>query len=341
MKFAIPSKISIAFQLCMWIAFFFAAMIVVLMDFKVTPQKVVPILLINVWLSIIMVNMNLYFLIPNFFKKKKKVLYALLLLLLVLVFSLGKAATMFPLKSPENIIPFYEDKGTLIAFATSIMMIVLTLPLLYIDEVIRKEIEKANIKAKALETELQFLKMQVNPHFLFNVLNNVYSMIYTKNENAGPTVLKLSGLMRYMLYDTSETLVEFEKELNYLQEYIDLQTLKQRQNSTVTFSIGSMPKELEIQPFLLIPFLENAFKHGNWDAENGKGWIKCEILYEKDNLIYNLSNSISSPTRKKSIHGIGLKNVQQRLELFYPERHQLRIVTTERSYEVCLQIQFA
>jgi LytS/YehU family sensor histidine kinase len=340
MRFKIPSKISIAFQVCIWITFFFAVMIVFLMDFNIPPRKLVPIVLLNLLINIILVNVHLYFLIPNFFKAKKRVLYIFLLLILTAMLSLGKAAVIFPLKSPDSYEGFFTDKGLWIAVATSVMMLVLTLPLLFIDEVIEKKVQAVELKNKALETELQFLKMQVNPHFLFNVLNNVYSMIYTKNENAGPTVLKLSGLMRYMLYDTSEPLVLFQKEIEYLQEYIDLQTIKQKEQSTVQFSVGAYPKELKLQPFLLIPLLENAFKHGNWDAENGKGWMKCEILYANDTLFFDLSNSVSSPARKETTHGIGLKNVQQRLKLFYPEQHQLEIKSNKESHQVRLQIQF-
>ena len=341
MTFKIPSKISLAFQVSIWITFFFAVLIVIMMDFRITPKKIVPVVLTNVILNIILVNIHLYFLIPNFFKQRRKGLFFLILIVLIFFFSWAKAVVMYTLKPADVAETLLMSKGLKISIVTTLMMLILTLPLLFVDEILEKKVQAVELKNKALQTELQFLKMQVRPHFLFNILNNVYSMIYTNNKNAGPTILKLSGLMRYMLYDTSESMVLLQKEITYLQEYIDLQTIKQRDQSTVLFSTGELPKDLRIQPFLLIPFLENAFKHSNWDSQTGKGWIRAQVSFEKDCLIFNLSNSLSSPMKKKSIHGIGLKNVQQRLNLFYPEKHQLKIEHKEESYHVYLQIQFA
>jgi len=132
-----------------------------------------------------------------------------------------------------------------------------------------------------------------------------------------------------------------KKEIKYLQEFIDLQTLKQVNHKTVTFTIHSLPEALKIPPFLFIPFLENAFKHGNWDEERKQGWIKGEFFYENNVLIFKLSNSISSPTEKKNVKGIGLKNVQQRLALFYPNKHLLSFEQKNDSYHVHLSIQFS
>ncbi|HEV7622485.1 MAG TPA: histidine kinase, partial [Flavisolibacter sp.] len=189
-----------------------------------------------------------------------------------------------------------------------------------------------------MKTEVSFLRSQISPHFIFNVLNNLVALIRMKSEELEPTVMKLSGLMQYMLYETDEEKVPLKHETEYLQNYIDLQ--QQRFGSKVKLtSCFNIPDEFySIEPMLLIPFVENAFKHGVGMINDPQIDIK---LYMKENLLYfnvrNMYNPLNNEVKDKS-SGIGLANVTRRLSLLYPERHSLLINKDDYFFNISLQI---
>src|SRR5579859_141950 len=176
-----------------------------------------------------------------------------------------------------------------------------------------------------LKTELSFLRSQINPHFIFNILNNLVALEQMKSPELGPTILKLSSLMQYMLYDTDEERVELSKEVEYLQSYIDLQ--KQRFGAKVPVNVSlDVPEGFyEIEPMLLIPFVENAFKHGVGMIERPCIEINLRV---RDGVLYfavrNRYNPASSEIKDKS-SGIGLGNVSRRLDLLYEKQHVLLV----------------
>jgi two-component system LytT family sensor kinase len=189
-----------------------------------------------------------------------------------------------------------------------------------------------------LKTELSFLRSQISPHFIFNVLNNIVALVRMKSDELEPTVMKLSSLMQYMLYETDEEQVLLKSEVEYLQSYIDLQ--QQRFGSKVKMSVSLNLNEssYEIEPMLLIPFVENAFKHGVGLIEHPQ--INIE-LYTKDSNLYffirNKYNSITDETKDKT-SGIGLTNVKRRLNLLYGNNHTLIVNNDGHWYSVSLQI---
>jgi len=194
------------------------------------------------------------------------------------------------------------------------------------------------LKAEQLETELNFLKMQVNPHFLFNSLNNIYSLCQVNSRNAAPMVGKISEMMRYMLYDCKENYVSLQKEIDYLKNYMDLQQLKSNKKLNVTLIVTGNTSEKEIAPLLFINFLENSYKHGNLTF-NSTGFIRCEIDVNDSALTFKLVNSRQhKKTESKNTHGIGLENARHRLELLYQDRHVLAIQEQNGCYEVHLVI---
>jgi sensor histidine kinase YesM len=222
---------------------------------------------------------------------------------------------------------------------TLFLMVVSTTYRLILDRVnadrLRREKQNENLK-----TELSLLRSQVSPHFMFNVLNNMVALARKKSDLLEPSLIKLSQLMRYMLYET-EARVPLQKEVEYLESYIDLQ--KQRFGNTVlietSFDTANSPHEIE--PMLLIPFVENAFKHGVGMIENPRILISLDI--KADVLHFTVSNRFieNSDEVKDSASGIGLVNVTRRLNLLYPGKHSIKIQPENGNFNVDLQINLA
>ncbi|MBW6460181.1 MAG: histidine kinase [Bacteroidales bacterium] len=174
------------------------------------------------------------------------------------------------------------------------------------------------------QSEIDLLKSQVSPHFLMNTLNNLYSLVYKGSEQASNAVLKLSEIMRYMLYDTQSEMVPLEQEIQYLHSYIDLQMLRYSNKEFIEFSINGDPAGKKIAPVLLVPFVENAFKHGNKNLPGA--CIMINLTVEERRIIFQIKNLKASKNVNKVIEsGVGLNNIQKRLELHYPGKHILEI----------------
>ena len=189
-----------------------------------------------------------------------------------------------------------------------------------------------------LKTELSFLRSQISPHFVFNVLNNIVALVRLKSEDLEPTVMKLSSLMQYMLYETNEEKVSVKTEAEYLQSYIDLQQQRFGNKVKITTVIRLSDDWAEIEPMLLIPFVENAFKHGVGMIEHPQ--IDIDLLEHENILIFsvrNRYNPASTETKDKTA-GIGLANVTRRLNLLYGNGHELKILKENNWFEVSLTI---
>jgi sensor histidine kinase YesM len=189
-----------------------------------------------------------------------------------------------------------------------------------------------------LKTELLFLRSQVSPHFMFNVLNNMVALARKKSDLLEPSLLKLSSLMRYMLYETDEEKVPLEKEIEYIQSYIDLQQQRFGKNVKVCVNFHNPGNGNEIEPMLLIPFVENAFKHGTGIIQDAQ--IKIELKVEGGILqfvVSNRYNDVSNNSKDKN-SGIGLNNVTRRLNLLYGSDHTLLINDRDGWFTVSLQI---
>jgi two-component system, LytTR family, sensor kinase len=195
------------------------------------------------------------------------------------------------------------------------------------------------LEKSKLEAELSFLKTQINPHFLFNTLNNIYSLAYLKDDKAAPMISKLSNMLRYMLYECSEARVPLSKEVAFLKNYIDLQAVKSESSLMIDFFAENVLAEHEVAPLILINFVENAFKHAHWET-HPDAWINVHLEVTDDNeLIFEVSNCKYEV--KKVVtrhHGIGLTNTKKQLELNYPKRYVLTIEDNTDSYNVLLKI---
>ena len=190
-----------------------------------------------------------------------------------------------------------------------------------------------------LKTELSFLRSQVSPHFMFNVLNNMVALVRLKSDQLEPTIIKLSSLMRYMLYETDEEKVLLKREIEYLQSYVDLQQQRFGKKVAVNISMKLTDEQFEIEPMLLIPFIENAFKHGTGMIENAQ--IDIELYTKENTLHFTVRNRYNENTIreiKDKTSGIGLVNVKRRLNLLYSDQHNLWMSNKDNWYMVSLQL---
>ena len=200
--------------------------------------------------------------------------------------------------------------------------------------------EKQVIQAQReqLTTELKFLKSQVNPHFLFNSLNNIYTLTLLKDELAAESLLRLSDMLRYMLYEAESATVPVRWEIAYIHNYVSLQALKDSRRNNVTVDLDNSRPDLPIAPLLLLPFVENAYKHSQ--IENRQhGFIGIRLQTGPQGLTFTVANSVlAGPGPQDGVGGIGLENVRKRLELLYPECHTLEIEPTATTFTVTLNL---
>jgi LytS/YehU family sensor histidine kinase len=194
----------------------------------------------------------------------------------------------------------------------------------------RLQLEK--VKNKQLETELDFLKSQYHPHFLFNALNTVYFQVDEENKIAKQTIELLSDLLRYQLYDKKQR-VKVWQEIEYLNSYIQFQKLRMNERLSVEAHFDNTLNEKEIHPLLFQPLLENAFKYvGN------EYWIKINLFTDNRNIIFHVENSVEKTVKENEKKGIGIENLKRRLEILYPDNHELQIVLYGNTFSAILNI---
>ncbi|MBU0765268.1 MAG: sensor histidine kinase [Bacteroidetes bacterium] len=195
-----------------------------------------------------------------------------------------------------------------------------------------KERQRKESETEKLNAELMFLKSQVNPHFLFNTLNSIYSLAYDRSDNTPEAVVRLSQMMRYMLDESNKDIVELEKEIDYLKSYIDLQKLRMPENFSVDFKIRGEIRNILIEPLLLLPLIENAFKH---TVDNsGNPLISIVLKIENNVVCLRVENPVDeeyTDTGKEG-WGVGLSNLNKRLTLLYPDRHKLTLEQKSLKY---------
>jgi len=274
---------------------------------------------------------NLLVLIPRFLNRKKIGIYITLIILLLAVFITG--INIFP-KAGEK--PGFHREYFFTIFPYLFIWAMSTVYWFITDKIrteqLLKERENENLK-----TELSFLRSQVSPHFLFNVLNNMVAMARLKSDMLEPSLIRLSGLMRYMLYESDEASVTLLRETEYVNSYIELQKIRYAKSLIIRVDLDPGDNQL-IEPMLLIPFIENAFKHGTGIIENPEIDISLKI---SDGLIdFRVKNKIDPKNDevKDKTSGIGLPNVIRRLNLLYDQKHILSINKENGWFIVSLQI---
>lgn len=287
----------------------------------------------------VMVYLTNYLLIPKLLYRRNYLFFAFSFIFIVFVFSIIKMLLEVrmmhlqidltqQLKSRiyDNVIPHF----LLVSTGAAIKLLA---------DYARAQKHLADLAKEKAEAEMNFLKMQVNPHFLFNSLNSVYFLIEKENTLARETLLQFSGLLRYQLYDCSAATVELEKEIQYLRDFVSLQSLRKDPGYAVSLDISGDFTGMKIVPLLLIPFVENAFKHLSHHSA-GKNYVEIRLGRFDQGIHFHVENS--RDCRQKSNEpagGIGLANVQRRLELSYPGKHDLSVTKNESNFVIDLKLQ--
>lgn len=301
--------------------------------------------------------LNYLWLVPRFFFKENKLWYflaaaTLISILYLLMWYLNDvvffdkereqqiAKVMEELsKGKDKIKPPIEQFRIYNYFYTSILICGFSLGLGVLIKLSQNEQERKELEKEKLNSELAFLKNQVSPHFFFNTLNNIYSLIGIDTEEAQDAVLKLSKLMRYLLYESEHGESKLNAEIDFMNHYIDLMKLRLNKKVELAISLPEKNTDLSIPPLLFIPFIENAFKHGVSYREHSFINIKMTVAGSK--ITFYSKNSIGTSSQKTDGQhsGIGLQNVKKRLNLLFPEQHKLKICHNEKDFRVELELE--
>ena len=288
----------------------------------------------------IILFVNLKYLLPKFFFQKKIALYIVLSVLLLGLTGFILTLDIFPWS--DRLVQGGRRLSGL-KVLSRVMPFIVTLLGSTLIETTRfansKEKQAIQSDKEKLESELKFLKSQVNPHFLFNALNNIYSLAVIQAPETPESVMQLSEILRYMVYDSNEAKVPLKNELSYIENFVELQLLKDSQKMNVQLSLDKSAPDLMIAPMLFIPFVENAFKHSQIEHLK-EGYIRINLKTQNKEVLFHVVNSI--PTKKftkDKVGGVGLKNIEKQLNLLYPnDQHDLTINETTEQFEVILKI---
>ena len=283
-----------------------------------------------------------YFLMPKFLNQKKYFKF-----LLFVSFSFLLTASLLLLVSDietlvlkgrhlhsYNLPIMFLSRATDLVIVQLIFFAVYTIKDRYYAERRHDQLEKEKLKA-----EVDFLKAQMNPHFVFNAINSIYVLIEENKKLASQSLLKFSSLLRYQLYDCSSERMPLGRELQFLKDYVDLEKMRSEEGLQVRFDVHLGNESLQIAPFILTPFVENAFKHKSSDADDSYVKIKAEISNKE--LHFSVINTYEEEREAplgEMKGGIGLHNVTRRLELLYPGRHTLEVKKTEAVFSIHLKL---
>lgn len=292
--------------------------------------------------EMILFYLNLLYFIPKFLDTQKKVNYFIIIIGAIIIATISGAFLdiylneHFPFKfnkiHPQPISGFFFARMMI-----SIMPVVVSSLVSRSMQVRKQREESLELKNKMLEAETKALKAQINPHFLFNSLNNIYALSQIKSEKTSGAILHLSEILRYVTYDSNQNFVDLKDEIKTIESFILLQALKDDNQSNIRIEIDSANGHYKIAPLLLIPFIENAFKHSNHEDKE-KGWIEIKLFAADGKINLICSNSIGKTDAKDTTGGVGMENVRKRLSLLYPDRHKLNIFTDKNTFKTELEI---
>jgi len=202
----------------------------------------------------------------------------------------------------------------------------------------KNENRELKLKNQQIQTQLISLRSQINPHFLFNSLNVIYSLSLEKKETTKDAIVQLSDILRYIIYDSNTTTISLKDEISLLKNYIEFQKFRQHETSNVTFNKNINNQNYQIYPMLLLPLIENSFKHGI-KGDINHTFIHIDIQQQQNSLIVYIENNYARDSFENRAHsGLGLKNIQQNLDLVYPKQHDLIIDKTDTTFSVTLKL---
>ncbi len=289
-------------------------------------------------LFIVIFYTNSQILIPKFLIKTKYFYYLVLVSVIFFIGGLLRFIIVngFINENYPNI--FFKYPGYGISFGAVFILLTISTLLKLIEIHLQREEIQNKILHEKNEAELKLLKSQINPHFLFNTLNNIYTLAHLGSKEAAPMIMFLSKLMRYILYETNNKLVPLENEIQFLKSYIKLEELRIEDRSKITADYIISNPGIKIAPLIFIPFIENSFKHSHI-AEDDNAWIKLKTEVINKKLYFECGNSIPDEhLQNAEISGMGLQNLKNRLELLYPSKHELIIINENKIFRVNLII---
>lgn len=312
---------------------------------------------INAFIIGVIFYINYFWLVPQFYMKNKKTLFFLLALAVVVCFYFVLDFTNQMTHNPDRERRVVEsiEEGVrehriqrppfklMQIYGYSLMSIVIvgfSIGLKAIEQHSATEKRQKELEKEKLNSELAFLKNQVSPHFFFNTLNNIYSLVEINTEDAQAAILKLSKLMRYLLYESEHGETLLSAEIEFMKNYIDLMQLRVSKKVDVNIDLPDKNTDIKVPPLLFIPFIENAFKHGI--SYRDKSFIKVKMNTDDKKISFICENSITADKKEKhdeNHSGIGLENVKKRLHLLFPGKHILNIHSTSDIFTVSLEIE--
>lgn len=300
----------------------------------------------RIMITPILTYINYLILVPGFLLQKKMWQYILASFIVLVAFNFilnhffaaGPLDRISEITGMSNMRPFRKLSEAMTAVVSMSFFLLGGVMGLTKDFYRREKLNRMK-EVNRKETELQFLRAQLNPHFLFNSLNSIYSLVRDKSSEAPHAVITLSELMRYMLYEAKKELVPLTKEIEYIQNFVQLQILRLSDSKNVKLRICGEYEDKLIAPLLLIPFVENAFKYGT--DFKGNTYVDISMRIVSETLFFKVVNTIGPYKKDLESSGIGLKNIKNRLQMLYNERHALRISKDDGNYIVDLELQLS
>ncbi len=291
--------------------------------------------------KLVLVYILIYPLFNRYLANKKYILFGLLGIGLLWLVSLGQYGASYLIWPEEMAKEGLNFRYLFVSLVMNSYVAALGLAIKLTKYWSYREKYIQELKNSRLEAELKFLKAQIHPHFLFNTMNNLYTLALKKSDRAPEVIDKLSELLRYMAYEANTERVPLVRELRCVNNYIHLEKLRYGSNLEIACSVKGPLEDLQIAPLLLIPFVENSFKHGISGGLE-KGWLTMDLFMEEQMMTFKIENSIAPATRDETGYreGIGLSNVKRRLELIYPNHYSLKITAAD-TYLVILKLELS
>lgn len=287
---------------------------------------------------------TVHILLKRYYLRDKKIFWTGFLASLV-VFVLARRGFnyyyTYPLYYPEGVtLQSFLFLPKIIIEAVNIYLIVGLYSMFYFIDAWYEELRVAqSLKQEKVEAELQLLKSQVHPHFIFNTLNNIYSYALHGNSKTADLIHRLSSFLSYNLYDSKLSSIALTRELEYIDSYIELEKIRYGSRLDISVNVFNSIEDFNISPLLLLPLVENSFKHGFTSSSVEKGWIRIDLSRQGEWLTVKVENSMGREERQvPHKNGIGLENVKRRLEIIYPDDHEFRCISEKNTFFLILKI---
>lgn len=308
---------------------------------KIDWERVSLIALTHIFFTASITYFNFLYLVPRYFIPKKLGLYLTFFSIAFLTILSLNIYSSFRINDWQHHFPdhFNTSRFIILVGSNMLFIVIFVSSLGFAFERFDLESKQKALENERLSAELNFLKAQINPHFLFNTLNNLYYLAYTHSENTTEVISKLSQMMRYMIYETNHDRVRLSQEIEYMENYISLERLRLNNQIPIHFTISGKEREVIIAPLILITFLENAFKHGSGN-NFPEAWIDINLGIQEESILFQIKNSKAEKVQSLQFEkpGIGLQNVKRRLDLTYPNKFELITADEPNVYSVQLKL---